>query len=42
MELALKMRLEKLVVYSDSQLVIKHMNRNYETKELSIVKYLGK
>lgn len=42
MKLALEVGERKLVAYSDSQLVIEQVNRNYKVKKPNMVKYLGK
>ena len=42
MELALALSVSKLRVYSDSQLVVRHVQKEYEAKDERITRYLTK
>ena len=40
LQLAKEMRVEQLIIYSDSQLVVKQVNRDYQAKGENMVAYL--
>ena len=42
MELALTLSVSKLRVYSDSQLVVRHVQKEYEAKDERMTRYLTK
>ena len=42
MDLALALSVSKLRVYSDSQLVVRHVQKEYEAKDASMARYLAK
>ena len=42
MELALALSFPKLRVYSDSQLVVRHVQKEYEAKDERMTRYLTK
>lgn len=42
LDLALALSVSKLQIYSDSQLVVKHVQEEYEAKDARMARYLAK